>query len=114
MHEVRELRELVTGGDEPAIVRDELGIALGGIRTPPVDVPVAVLSGDAVEGGSPFCFLFGSTTPLSAEVLDERYPSKLAYTDDYAAAAAETVTAGFLLEVDAEAMAAAADADFPG
>ena len=104
----------VTGGDEPAIVRDELGIALGGIRTPPVEVPVAVLSGDAVLGGSPFCFLFGSTTPLSAEVLDELYPSKLDYTQDYAAAASDTVAAGFLLEVDAEAMIASADDDYPG
>ena len=35
----------VTSDDPPAIRRDADGIALGGIRTPPVDVPVAVLSG---------------------------------------------------------------------
>ena len=35
----------VAGGSTPKIVRNGDGIALGGIRTPPVDVPVATLSG---------------------------------------------------------------------
>ena len=35
----------VTEGDAPEMLRDPDGIALGGVRTPPVDVPVRVLSG---------------------------------------------------------------------
>ncbi len=35
----------VTGGDAPQLRRDADGIALGGVRTPPVDVPIDVLSG---------------------------------------------------------------------
>ena len=49
---------------EDVIARDELGIAVGGIRTPPVDVPTRVLSGDPSVGEG-FCFLFGQTLPLS-------------------------------------------------
>src|SRR5262249_23326014 len=35
----------VTPGTTPSVVRDADGIARGGIRTPPVEVPVATLSG---------------------------------------------------------------------
>ncbi len=100
----------VSGGDPPVIGRDEHGNALGGIRTPPVDVPVATLSGDPVEGASAFCFLFGSTTPFDAETLAELYPSHDEYVAAFTAAADEAVAAGFLLQVDADEMIAGAEA----
>ncbi|GIU89023.1 MAG: hypothetical protein KatS3mg010_0122 [Acidimicrobiia bacterium] len=62
-------------GDPPAIVRDADGIARGGVRTPPVDVPVVVLSGaSAARTRSLICILLmGSTTPLPDERLRELY-----------------------------------------
>lgn len=47
--------------------RDEYGNALGGLRLPPVDVPVATYSADG-------CPLFGSTTPLRPDQLLALYP----------------------------------------
>src|SRR3546814_19276495 len=43
--------ELVAGSASPTLARDPDGIAIGGIRTPPVDVPVDVLTGEPGPGG---------------------------------------------------------------
>ena len=40
----------VTSGHDPQVVRDADGIAVGGVRTPPVDVPVDVLLGQPRPG----------------------------------------------------------------
>ncbi len=99
----------VTSGEAPEIRRDAGGIALGGIRTPPVDVPVNVLSG--VPGPKPalLCILLGSTTPLSTERLAALYPSRGDYVQRYAAAADEVVDQGFVLEDDRAALLGFAD-----
>ncbi len=89
--------------------RDADGIALGGIRTPPVDVPVAVLSGVPGPNPSLLCLLLGSTTPLPAERLAELYPSREDYEQRYEAAADEVIEAGFVLEDDRDALLAFAD-----
>lgn len=114
------LRTWVVDGEAPpesprlesegeALVRDERGIAQGGIRTPAVDAPVSVLTGDAPEGVSVLCMLFGETRPFDAATLAELYPSH----DDYVAAVTESaeaaVEAGFLLQDDADAYVAAAE-----
>ena len=85
------------------IARDDMGIALGGVRTPPVTVPLRILSGDpvATEG---FCFLFGDTTELSAETLVSMYGSLDLYVEQLKDAAAESVSNGWLLEIDADIM----------
>ena len=90
----------VTSDNPPAIRRDADGIALGGIRTPPVDVPVNVLSG--VPGPNPhlLCVLLGSTTPLSVERLGELYTSREDYERRYEAAADQVIRMGFVLEDD--------------
>lgn len=80
-----------------AIVRDEHGNALGGIRTPAVEVPTATLTG---EGTS----LIGSTTPLTPDVLAELYPSPADYLTAYEDALEESISNGFILEIDAEAI----------
>ena len=51
------------------IARDQYGIALGGVRTPPVDVPVATLSGQGPPGAAGPGWLVGSTTPLDDATL---------------------------------------------
>ena len=75
---------------------DELGNALGGIRTPHVEVPVAVLSGLG-NGGSPLAFLAGRTEPFPPERLRGLYGTKAAYVERFAASAAATAEAGFFL-----------------
>jgi hypothetical protein len=92
----------------PEVIRDADGIALGGIRTPPVDVPVDVLSG-APAGGSIICILFGTTTPLPAERIAALYGSPQVYLDAYTRAADATINAGFVLEQDRAALLDYAD-----
>ena len=94
----------VTDGAAPQIVRDGDGIALGGIRTPPVDVPVAVLSGVAGPNPDLLCLLLGSTTPLSDDRLAELYLTRSAYEQEYATAAEAAIAAGFVLEPDRDAL----------
>jgi hypothetical protein len=69
----------VTPGPTPQIVRSSDGIALGGIRTPPTDVPVATLSGAPGPNPSTICLLLGSTKPFSAARLAQLYPSRAKY-----------------------------------
>jgi hypothetical protein len=90
----------------PEIQRDSDGIAIGGIRTPPVDVPVDVLSG--VPGPTPqiICLLLGSTQPLPDARLAELYPSRDAYVQQYDAATDQAIDSGFILEPDRDAMLA--------
>jgi Alpha/beta hydrolase domain len=99
----------VTPGATPQIVRNGDGIAQGGIRTPPVDVPVATLSGAPGPNPSTICLLLGSTKPLSAVRLGQLYPSRAAYLKDYKAAADATIRAGFALPGDSAALLAFAD-----
>ncbi len=94
--------ELVEG-EEVVIARDAMGIAVGGVRTPPVTAPLRILSGDpvATEG---FCFLFGDTTELDAESLNDLYGSLDTYVQQLQVAAAESVSNGWLLQSDADIM----------
>jgi Alpha/beta hydrolase domain len=94
--------------DPPTIARDEDGIALGGVRTPDVDVPALVLSGEAPAGANPMCELFGSTVPLAPGALRARYGDPKAYLASYERDLDRTITAGFLLDVDRSEMRARA------
>jgi hypothetical protein len=96
----------VEPGATPQVRRDAAGIAQGGIRTPPVDVPVDVLSGAPGPNPSTICLLLGSTTPLSAARLAQLYPSRAAYQQRYDAATDATITAGFALREDRAALLA--------
>jgi hypothetical protein len=93
----------------PVIARDGLGNALGGVRTPAVDVPVATLSGDPPEGASELCSLFGSTVPFDATTLKSLYRDKHAYRSAHEAALDAAITAGFLLDDDRETLRARAE-----
>ena len=97
------------------IARDELGIALGGIRTPPVDAPTLVLSGDAVPGTTVICSLFGNMEDLTQAQMSELYPTH----NDYLAAVTESAEAavadGHLRQAEADAYIAEAEgAAVPG
>ncbi|WP_292676578.1 alpha/beta hydrolase domain-containing protein, partial [Nocardioides sp.] len=91
--------------------RDRDGIVRGGIRTPLVDVPVDVLSGDPAPDGPLHCLLFGSTTPLPDGRVADLYPDRAAYLAAYESAADQAVAAGFVLPDDREALMAYAQPD---
>jgi len=79
---------------------DELGNALGGIRTPWVDVPTAVLSGLGQSGES-FAILFGRTVPFDEAELTALYPGEKAeYLVRFEAALDAAIDSRYLLEQD--------------
>jgi len=88
---------------------DDSGNVLGGIRTPYVDAPVAVLSGLGQTGES-FCGLFGTTRLFDDAELAALYPTHQAYVDAVNSSTQSAVEAGFILPVDAALIIAAAEA----
>jgi hypothetical protein len=100
--------------DPAQLARDELGNALGGVRTPSVDVPVSTLSGDAPPGVSRLCALFGSTVPFDASTLVALYGDKAGYLAAHGRSLEKAIAAGFLLESDrAELLSQAEAVAFP-
>jgi hypothetical protein len=96
------------------LARDELGIALGGIRTPPVDAPTVVLSGEPVPGSSVICSLFGSMEPIPPDQLRDLYPTHEDYVEAVTQSAESAVADGFLRRAEADSYVAAAQgADIP-
>ena len=95
--------------DGGVIQRDDLGIALGGIRTPPVDAPTVVLSGDPVAGTSVLCSLFGNMTDLPPGQLEELYPTHEDYVTAVTESAEQAVADGFLRQAEADAFIADAE-----
>lgn len=91
--------ELGTGGSPLAL--DPLGIAKGGIRSPWVDAPTAVLSGFG-QSGAEFAFLFGTTRPFDAATLARLYPGgSKEFLARFEKATDDALAGGFLLEADA-------------
>jgi hypothetical protein len=97
----------VQPGSPPSIDRDPLGNALGGIRTPQVDVPIAVLSGSGQPAGSA-CSRFGTTLALDAASLASLYPNHRSYVRAVNRATKRAIRRGFLLAIDAKAVRRAA------
>jgi hypothetical protein len=93
--------------DGDAIARDEHGNALGGIRSPSIDVPLVTVNGEPNEGGS-FCGLFGQTNAFDDATIAELYPSKQAYVRAFDRATRKAVRAGHLLPEEAEHLRTAA------
>jgi hypothetical protein len=98
----------VVGGTK--IARDVNGDAIGGIRTPAVDVPTETLSGEYDPHKSVICSLFGARAPFSAAKLKQLYPTHADYVSKVTASAAKAVKAGFLLESDARVIESVAQA----
>jgi len=97
------LRVRAAGGD---VARDAHGNALGGVRTPQVEAPVATLSGSGQRDGS--CSLYGTTKPFDAATISALYPSHDAFVAKWDAAVDRAVAGGFLLPADAAHLRAAA------
>jgi hypothetical protein len=101
-------------------VTDANGNAMGGIRPPQVQVPVAKLSGigqphsmpapgtqpgnvKSISSGT-LCEILGTTVPFSAAKLSSLYPSHAAFVRKWDAATAADVRLGYLLPVDARTL----------
>ena len=84
------------------VQRDGQGNALGGIRMPRIEVPVASYA--PTTPGPLFCPLTGTQTPFSADELASRYPTTDAYVAQVQAKVAESIAAGFLLTEDGAAL----------
>ena len=103
-------RSVGCGSRRPGPVRQ----ALGGIRYPHVEVPIArgrrcAELGAARDPTQTFlCVLSGRTLPLSDAEVADLYPTAQAYVGRFGAAANRAVDGGFLLPEDAEALKAAA------
>ncbi|MDQ2677700.1 MAG: alpha/beta hydrolase domain-containing protein, partial [Actinomycetota bacterium] len=112
-----ELQDGDGDGDEVVIARDERGIALGGVRTPLVDVPISASTGEPAGGAGlrelvedgDICVLFGTTVPFDQPTLVELHGGFDAYLATFRDAAAEAVAAGFLLQPDADDLVAEAE-----
>lgn len=96
-----------TGASPVVFATDTNGNALGGIRTPAVDVPVATLTGKSTDGTS-FCFLFGSTEPFTPDQLEALYPDHRGFVSAWVRATRSARAAGFLVAADARELIAAA------
>ncbi|MGI9292400.1 MAG: alpha/beta hydrolase domain-containing protein, partial [Pseudomonadales bacterium] len=92
---------------EDTIVRDANGNALGGLRLPHIEVPIAVLSGEGPIQ------LSGRTVPFDTATLDALYPDPTVYIDAVRSAAQAAVEAGYLLAEDAATIIAEAETNPP-
>ncbi len=105
--------ETVVSEDGSVLRLDEHGNALGGVRSPWMDVPTARLSGlgQPMEG---FAFLVGTTEPLSEGELQRLYPDgKADYLARFAAALERAIGSGVILAADREEILSLADYLYP-
>ena len=96
---------LAINDDGSDYVYDDLGNAMGGIRTSYVDAPSAILRGEPNTGAG-FCRLFGTTSLFSAEQMATLYVDEAGFVEAVTASTNSAVAAGFLLQVDADAIIA--------
>jgi hypothetical protein len=113
--------------EDGAIARDEFGNALGGLRLPDLDLPIATYTPsntvdvDAIPpiliGVIPllelFCNLTGSVFPFDDETLQELYPSAKRYEKRYRQQLVNLVARRHLLPEDAAKLEAALVAPVP-
>ena len=99
--------------EEFDFIFDQHGNVQGGIRSPWVDVPTAVLSGLG-QTGNTFAILLGRTEPFDESTLSRLYPKgKAEYLDRFSAALDATIAEGFILGEDRKEIRGVAAASFP-
>jgi hypothetical protein len=90
-------------GDPPEIVRDEHGLAVGGIRLPQVEVPVAQNSAIPLSDDI-YSRLGGSCVPFPPDTVTALYGDRNTYLSRFAEAARAAEKDGVLLPRDVEAV----------
>lgn len=99
-------------GETPAFSGDAHGITQGGVRTPWVDVPIALLSGQAF---SPTPQLVGSTSLFDQATLDRLYPGgRSDYLAKFSESLDRAIASGVILPADRDEILALARLGFHG
>ena len=120
---MRRLNQWVRHGTEPPVApriqvtsftprtyaRDANGNVVGGIRTPHVDAPVAVVTDEGQSGPGLICRLVGATFPFDAAKLSSLYRDHERFVARWRAATRRAVASGFLLAVDGRGLVSAAE-----
>jgi hypothetical protein len=83
------------------LVRDDCGNALGGLRTPYVDVPIASHVASSPDDPEGIC---GSMTYFTKEQVKEIYGSTDAYLEKFAAYVDEQVKENWISAIDGQKM----------
>lgn len=108
----------VTDASVPTVARDSYGNALGGLRLPDIDVPIALDNGYCVTGGpcdySTITKYIGTHIPFTKTVLDTLYPTHADYVNKYKSSAQNAVAQGYLLQGDADEAIANAESSIIG
>lgn len=82
----------------PVIARDALGLALGGIRLPDIEAPLALNTGS--NSGPAFCLLFGTHVPFDDATLRQLYPRRGDWISAFTHASRDAYRAGFIGKKD--------------
>jgi hypothetical protein len=91
----------VTSFSPTTYARDANGNVLGGIRTPHVDAPIAVVTNAGQGGPGLLCRLVGATFPFDGAKLGSLYRSHERFATSWRTAMNHAVNAGFVLPPDA-------------
>jgi hypothetical protein len=103
-----------SGDTNSLIARDEMGNALGGIRTPAIDAPVGSYYGTSSCNPGTLGFLAGLYVPFDAATLARLYPTHDAYVATVTASANQAVADQFMLQQDAQTLIDEANASSIG
>jgi hypothetical protein len=103
-----------SGDTNSLIARDEMGNALGGIRTPAIDAPVGSYYGTSSCNPGTLGFLAGLYVPFDAATLARLYPTQDAYVATVTASANQAVADQFMLQEDAQTLIDEANASSIG
>ncbi|MCU1344806.1 MAG: signal peptide-containing protein [Acidimicrobiia bacterium] len=98
-------------GEPATIERDSLGIAVGGVRVPEVDVPIASHRGHTDLPGT--SALSGASLPFPDGILRELYPDRATYLSRFDDAVAAAVERGTLRPQDVPSLRQRAEAVTP-
>jgi hypothetical protein len=93
--------EVDTAFNPPKFRLDANGNVLGGIRTPAVDAPLAVVSGLPAPGSPGFCNTFGQTIPFTSLKVSELYRTHRDFVRSWRRAVLSALHSGSLLREDA-------------
>jgi hypothetical protein len=86
--------ETVSPTPPTTVARDDLGLALGGIRHPDIAAPIALNTGQ--NGGPSFCVLFGTHIPFDEATLDGLYPKHADYVGDVLISTFKDLVKGYI------------------
>jgi hypothetical protein len=100
--------ELDVAGEVSTPSHDEFGNALGGLRSPFVDLPLSTYKVHAESGG--MFMLTGDEIPLAHDTVVEQYQTLESYLQRFRVALDATIAAGDLLSIDRDELLASQEA----